>query len=208
MPCAMAIDSPVGRLTVSATEDADRRDRLGRTTRMASRSPLLVEAAAPARRLFRTARLSHFDLPLMPGGLGVRAAGVGGDAADPAWRDPQLRRAGDGGRLGAARGRPRLRAKSDPDRDPVPSGAGARRSSAATAAARASRPSTRCSHLKARRRHCCRCEGGEAIPADQIPARDRDFRVAALLAMTMGRCRRSSARDRYARLTVAIVARL
>ena len=66
MLCAMAIDSPVGRLTVSATEDAvvaiawaddPHGEPIG----------LLVEAARQLDAYFAR-RLNCFDLPLMPAG--------------------------------------------------------------------------------------------------------------------------------------------
>lgn len=66
MLCSMAIDSPVGRLTVSATDDAIvaiawKDEPFG------ERNALLAEAQRQLEAYF-TQRLTVFDLPLMPAG--------------------------------------------------------------------------------------------------------------------------------------------
>ncbi|MGH7029513.1 MAG: methylated-DNA--[protein]-cysteine S-methyltransferase [Stellaceae bacterium] len=66
MAYSLAIDSPVGRLTITATEDAivaiDWGDQAG-----GEPAPLVVEACRQLEAYFDR-RLSHFDLPLQPAG--------------------------------------------------------------------------------------------------------------------------------------------
>jgi len=66
MPSSIAIDSPVGRLTVCATEDAIIAIGWG-DAESAEPTPLLVEARRQLEAYFDR-RLSRFDLPLRPAG--------------------------------------------------------------------------------------------------------------------------------------------
>ena len=142
-----------GELTIDGRRRRDRRDKLGGEPgeRPAGNgSPLLAEAAAAARRLFRRGA----D-PVRPAARSVRLAVRGrrldGDGGNPVRRDPLLRRTGGIGRLGAARCRAGLR-QATRSRSSSPAIAFWPRPGSAAIAARAgSRPSGICSRSKAPR---------------------------------------------------------
>ena len=108
MIAAIAIDSPVGRLTVSATTEAI--VAIGwRDEPVGDPNGLLHEARRQLEAYF-AGQLQVFDLPLAPAG---------------SRHDQLVWGAGAGGGLGAAGGRRCLRPQPDPDRDPLSPGGGA-----------------------------------------------------------------------------------
>ena len=103
-----AIDSPIGRLVIAAAEDAVVAIAWADTAE-GEENPLLVEARHQLEAYFDR-RLQLLRSAVEARRLCARASGMGGDAADPPRADAMLWRIGDGGRFGAASGRPRLRA--------------------------------------------------------------------------------------------------